>query len=299
MKAVRLHGYGGVDELKYEDVETPKPKADEVLIKVAASSINPIDWKLRSGAAQSYMPLTLPAILGFDVSGTVIEAGTNVRNPQIGQKVMGLASQSHAEYVAVPAQHLTVIPDGVELENAGALPLVVTTGAQLIHRIQPKPGDLILITGAIGSVGRAAVYTAIVMGARVIAGVRSSQMEKAQSLGVDRVIAVDNDEELAALAELDAIADTVGHELAGKLLPKLKRGGTLGSVFYGPVERKDIRVEAFTAQPDASLLRNMVDAVRDGKLEIPIAKRLSMREAGDAQLLAERGSVSGKILLIP
>lgn len=299
MKAVRLHGYGGVDQLKYEDVETPEPKPDEILVKVAATSVNPIDWKLRSGAAKNYMPLTLPVILGRDVSGTVVKVGTNVRSPEVGQTVAGLVSQSYAEYLVARREDLTVIPHGVNLEDTGALPLVVITGAQLIQHIQPKSGDLMLITGAMGSVGRAAVYTARTKGVRVIAGVRSSQREEANSLGAEQVIAVDNDAEIAALPELDAIADIVGHELIGKILPKLKTGGVLGSVLRAPVERTDIRVEIMMASSDASLLRNMIDAVRDGKLVIPIAKRMRLRDAAEAQSLAEQGSVGGKILLIP
>lgn len=299
MKAVRLHGYGDVDQLKYEDVETPEPKPDEVLVKVAATSVNPIDWKLRSGAAKNYMPLTLPVILGRDVSGTVAKVGANVRNPEPGQTVAGLVNQSYAEYLVARPEDLTIVPHGVTVEDTAALPLVVTTGAQLIQHMQPKPGDLMLITGAVGSVGRAAVYSALAKGVRVIAGVKSSQVQEAKSLGAEQVIGVDNDAEIAALPELDAIGDMVGHEVIGKVLPKLKAGGVLGSVFRTPVERKDIRVESFMARPDASLLRQMIDAVRDGKLVIPIARRMSLRDAAEAQSLAERGSVGGKILLIP
>src|SRR5437660_6925766 len=109
MKAVRLHGYGGVDQLRYKDVPMPQRGPDQVLVKVAATSVNPIDWKLRSGAAKNYMPLTLPTILGRDVSGIVVKVGANVRNPQLGQTVMGVASESYAEYVAARADDLTVI----------------------------------------------------------------------------------------------------------------------------------------------------------------------------------------------
>src|SRR3954447_8483276 len=301
MKAVRLHGYGGVDQLVYEEAETPEPKPDEVLVKVAATSVNPIDWKLRRGAAKHLMTLTFPAILGRDVAGTVAKVGSNVRNPEPGQRVMGLVNASYAEYLVAKAEHLTVIPDGVDFEKAAALPLVVTTGAQLIHHIRPKQGDLVLVTGALGSVGRTAVYTAKSMGARVIAGVRSSQREEANLLGAEQVIAIDNDQEIAALPELDAIGDTVSHEVIGKLIPKLKDGGVLGSVLGKPkeAEGRNIRVEAFMAQPDASLLRQMADAVRDGELIIPVVKRMKLSEAGEAQALAETGSLGGKILLMP
>jgi NADPH:quinone reductase-like Zn-dependent oxidoreductase len=301
MKAVRLHAYGGVDQLRYEDVATPEPGPDEVLVKVAATSVNPIDWKIRSGAAKTIMSLNFPAILGRDVAGTVVKPGVNVRNPQAGQRVMGVVNGSYAEYLTARADHLTVIPDGLELEEAAALPLVVTTGAQLIQRMRLKRGDTVLVTGALGNVGRAAVYLAKNQSARVLAGVKTEQKEQADSLGVDQVIGIDDPKEMAELPELDAIADTVDHDVISRLLPKLKSGGVLGSVLGTPkeAEGKDIRVEALVASPDASLLRQMGDAVRDGKLVIPIAKRMRLSEAVEAQKLAEKGSLGGKLLLIP
>ncbi len=301
MKVVRLHGYGGVDQLRYEDVPTPEPGPDKVLVKVAATSVNPIDWKIRSGAAKDRMPVKFPAILGRDVAGTVVKAGVNVRNPEPGQKVMGLVNGSYAEYLTARADHLTVIPDGLDVEQAGALPLVVTTGAQLIHHIRPKRGDVLLVTGALGNVGRSAVYLAKTLGARVIAGVKTAQKLEANSLDVDQVVGIDDSREVTELPELDAIADTVDHDVIGKLIPKLKSAGVLGSVLGKPkdAERKDIRVEAFMATPDASLLRQMADAVRDRKLVIPIVRRMRLSEAGEAQTLAEKGSSGGKILLIP
>ena len=301
MKAVRLHGYGGVDQLAYEEAETPEPQGGEVLVKVAATSINPIDWKLRSGQAKNLMSLIFPAILGRDVAGTVVKVGANVRNPGIGQRVMGLVNASYAEYLVAKAEHLTVIPDGVDFETAAALPLVVITGGQLAQRMQLKPGQTVLITGAVGGVGRSAVYMAQTMGARVIAGVKSSQRKQAKTLGASQVVGIDNEEEIAELPELDAIGDTVDHDVIGKLIPKLKEGGVLGSVLGRPkeAEGKNVRVEAFMATPDASLLRQMADAVRDGKLEIPIASRMKLSDAAEAQKLAEAGSVGGKILLIP
>jgi NADPH:quinone reductase-like Zn-dependent oxidoreductase len=293
MKAVVLHGYGGIDQLRYEDVPTPEPGPDEVLVKVGATSVNPIDWKKRSGAVKDRMPVEFPSILGRDVAGTVAKVGANVRNPERGQRVMGIVNGSYAEYVAARAEHLTVIPDRVDVEQAGALPLVTTTGAQLIQHIRPKPGDVLLVTGALGSVGRSAVYLAKSLGMRVIA--------EANALGVEQVAAIDDSSEIAKLPELDAIADTVDQDVIGKLIPKIKPGGVLGSVLGKPkeAEGKNIRVEAFMATPDASLLRQMADAVRDGKLEIRIARKMRLAEAGEAQALAEKGAVRGKIVLIP
>jgi NADPH:quinone reductase-like Zn-dependent oxidoreductase len=301
MKVVQLHGYGGIDQLRYEDVAVPEPGPNEVLIKVAATSVNPIDWKIRSGAAKDRMPVTFPAILGRDVAGTVVKTGANVRSPKTDQKVIGIVNGSYAEYVTAAADVLTVIPDGVDVQEAAALPLVTTTGGQLMQRIGSKQGDVVLVTGALGGVGRSAVYIAKQQGARVIAGVKTKQKDEAGSLAVSQVVGIDSDSEIAKLPDLDAIADTVDHDIIGKLIPKLKPSGVLGSVLGKPkeVEGKNVRVEAFMAQPDASLLRQMADAVRDGRWAIPIARRMKLSEAGEAQKLVEKGSVGGKILLIP
>jgi NADPH:quinone reductase-like Zn-dependent oxidoreductase len=160
---------------------------------------------------------------------------------------------------------------------------------------------VLLVTGALGNVGRTAAYLAKNLGARVIGGVKTEQKREANSLVVDQVVAIDNAKEIAELPELDGIADTVDRDVIGKLIPKLKSGGVLGSVLGRPkeAEANDVRIEAFVATPDASLLRQMADAVRDGKLVIPIVRRMRLSEAGEAQTLAEKGSLGGKILLIP
>jgi len=302
MKAVRLYEYGPADNLKYEEVPTPEPGPDEVLVKVAVTSINPVDWKLRSGIYKSFMPLQFPAILGADVAGEVVKVGANVSQFHAGQKVMGYVSHSYAEYLTAQADILAPIPEGMDTEQAGALPVVVLTGAELIEEaVKPKANDTVLITGALGSVGRTAVYVAKQRGARVLAGVRRKQKDEAQRLGVDQVVAIDDDNEIASLPELDAIADTVGGETIGKLIPKLKKGGVLGSVLGKPpaAEGKDIRVEAFSAQPNAQRLRELAEAVGKGEFEIPVQEVYPLREASQAHERAEKGGMGGKILLIP
>ncbi|HZQ54853.1 MAG TPA: NADP-dependent oxidoreductase [Bryobacteraceae bacterium] len=300
MKAVQLHGYGDVDQLRYEDVPTPKPRSGEVLVKVAVTSVNPIDWKIRRGDLKNVMPLQFPVILGRDVAGEVVETGANVSKWKPGQKVMGLVNRSYAEFLTASAEALAPIPDGLDMEQAGVLPLVTTTGAQLADHAQPKSGDTILITGALGSVGRTAVYEAKQKGARVIAGVRARQKRDARALRADQVVAIDSDEEIDGLPELDAIADTVDHDVIDKLLRKLKRGGVLGSVLGKPkgAERKDIQVAAFMAQSDAARLENLAEAVRTGALTIPIARKFKLSEAREAQKLSEQGGIDGKIALV-
>ena len=183
MKAVVLTAYGDVDKLVLRDVPDPKPGPSQVKVKVAAASINPVDWKLRSGALQKFMPLELPAILGRDVSGTVAEVGPGVTGFKAGDRVLGLVQHGYAEYVVEAQEGFAAIPDGLDAQQAASLPLVVLTGAQLIEEAtRPRKGELVLVTGAVGGVGRAAIYAARTLGARVIAGVRAKQKDEARKL---------------------------------------------------------------------------------------------------------------------
>jgi NADPH:quinone reductase-like Zn-dependent oxidoreductase len=299
MKAVRIHAFGGADQLRYEEVPAPVPGAGEVLVRLAATSVNPIDWKIRHGDSGMSAGLQLPLILGRDVAGEIVAAGTSTF--RIGQQVMALGAHTYAEYVVVTASALALVPEGLDIELAGALPLVVSTGAELIERVGPERGDTVLVTGALGGVGRTATYVALERGARVIVGVRARQRQEAQTLKAGQVVALDSRVEISALPELDAIADTVGGDVIGSLLPRLKRGGVVGSTLGTPEvgEGKEIRVEAFRVHPNAMRLARMAEAVRSGKLVIPIAKTFRLAEAGAAQQLAETGHVNGKVVLVP
>ncbi|HEX4308699.1 MAG TPA: NADP-dependent oxidoreductase [Acidobacteriaceae bacterium] len=303
MKAVVLYEYGDVNNLKFENdwQETPIGP-DEVRVRVRATSINPIDWKLRSGAAQARMPLKFPAILGRDLAGEVDHFGPDVTGFKKGQRVLALANATYAEFTTVKANILAPIPDGLSFEQAAALPLVLTTGAQLIERaVQVQSGWTILVTGALGGVGRTAVHVARKHGAHVLAGVKSSQREEAAKLGAERVIALDDEKDIASLSNLDAIADTVNGETIAKLLGAMKPGGILGSVLGEPkaAAGKNIQVRAFMAQPDASRLYQLAEDVAHGEFSIPIAKKFPLEKAGEAQDFAENGHAGGKVLLIP
>ncbi len=301
MKAVVLHGYGGLDQLKFEDVPEPAPQAGEVLVKVAATSINPVDWKLRSGSLQQVMPLQLPAILGRDVAGTVERVGEGVRDFRPGDRVMGLVNQTYAQFLVAKAAELTKIPDKLDTQQAAALPLVTLTGAQLIEEgVQPQRGQTVLVTGAAGGVGRTAVFVAKQAGAVVIAGVRARQVEEAKTFGADRVVAIDAPDALQHIGQVDAIADTVGHDVILRLLPAIRKGGVLASVLGAPSEAEQAGLIARNvwAHPDAARLHELASDVRTGKLVIPIADRMPLADAARAQQRAEKGGI-GKILLIP
>jgi NADPH:quinone reductase-like Zn-dependent oxidoreductase len=302
MKAVRLYSYGDSSQLRYEETAVPKYGDNEVLVKMHATSINPIDVKIRSGAAKSRFSIEFPAILGRDLSGEVAEAGRNVQGFPKGMRVMALANGTYAEYTVAKADVLAPIPDALNFEEAGALPLVTTTGAQLIERaVKPKSGQTVLVTGALGGVGRTAVHVARKHGAHVLAGVRTKEKEQASKLGVDGVVAIDSEEEVGHLHDLDAIADTIGGATIQRLLKTICKGGVLGSVLGQPegADKYDIHVEAFMAQPDASRLHQLADDVARHEFSIPIARTMKLQEIQEAHRIFERGGLAGKIVLVP
>jgi NADPH:quinone reductase-like Zn-dependent oxidoreductase len=301
MKAVLLESYGDVDQLRYGDVPTPVPGEGEVLIRVISTSINPVDYKVRDGAMKDEMPLEFPAVLGYDVAGEVTALGPGVDNLRVGDKAIGVVEHSYAEYLTARASDLCRIPDGLDPREAGVLPLILSTGSQLIEKgVKPQRGEVVLVTGAAGGVGRTAVFVAKQHGARVIAGVRAKHKAQAQSLGADSVVAIDDDAEIAALPELDAIADTVNGATIGKLIPRLKKSGRLASVVGKPplADQAGIDVRLVWEQPDATRLGQLAKDVGDGKLKIPIAKWFPLSEIRDAHRAAQ-GGVEGKIGLIP
>jgi NADPH:quinone reductase-like Zn-dependent oxidoreductase len=303
MKAVVLHEYGGPEKLNFENnFPDPQVSGDTVLIAAAATSVNPIDWKVRSGARQKDFPLSFPAILGRDVSGIVRAVGANVKHFKPGDRVLALSNATYAELVAVPDSEVTHLPDGVDLVDAAAIPLIALTGDQLVrHATNLQKAQTVLVTGALGSVGRAAVHTAKKMGAQVIAGVRKAQLEAARSLGTAGVLAMDDDEAIAKLGFVDAVADTVGGAVAAKLIAKIKQGGSFGYASVLPEGTAalypTVKITRVFAKPDPSKVREFADDVRDGKFVLPIGRRLPLRDAATAQVLAEKGGI-GKIVLL-
>ena len=301
MKAVVLHEYGGPSKLKYEDFPDPQPGPGEVLVRVQAVSLNPIDWKMRSGAAKERFPLEFPAILGRDVAGVVREVGEGVQGFKDGDRVFALANKTYAELCVVKASDLAIVPEGLELTIAGTIPLVSVTGDQLMRDgAKAQKGETILLTGTLGSVGRIALFAALEIGAKVIAGVRKKQIEEAKSLGAAEAIDISDDDELAKLGIVDAVADTIGGELATKLIAKVKPGGNYGSVVGPPSNaalNPTVHVNAFMAHADAKTYVHYGEAIRDGKLALPVDRMVPLADAAEAQAVAEKGGI-GKIVLL-
>ncbi|HEY0786035.1 MAG TPA: zinc-binding dehydrogenase, partial [Acidobacteriaceae bacterium] len=179
---------------------------------------------------------------------------------------------------------------------------VLLTGTQLIERaIKVQAGQTVLVTGALGSVARVAVHVALSRGAKVIAGVKASQREQALQLAVERVVALDDEQEMETVHDLDAVADTVGGAMAHRILQTLKDGGVYGTVVGAPQQApgRGIRVDAMAAMPDASRLYQLAEEVARGQLQVPIAKTFPLAEIQAATRLAESGGAGGKVVLLP
>ena len=300
MKAIVVHQYGGPEVLKFEDYPDPVPGPGEVLVRVAAASVNPIDSKRRAGLTKDFYPMQFPSLIGVDIAGTVVQIGPGVEGFTVGDQVFAMADNTYAELCVVNAAVLAKIPTGLDLIQAAALPLVTTTGNQLLSATGIKAGQTVMVVGAVGNVGRSAVFTAKERGAVVIAGVLKRQIDEAKTVGADQVVATDDDTAIANLPPLDAVADTVGGRTAEKLIAKVKPGGVFASVEGAPQnapQHPSVKVVSVFSKFDRKTLEFMAEAVRDGKLVIPISRKLPLREAAEAQAAAEKGGI-GKILLV-
>src|ERR1700733_925090 len=300
MKAVVVHQYGGPEVLKFEEYPDPVAGPGEVLVRVAASSVNPIDYKRRAGLTKDFYPMQFPSLIGVDIAGTVVKVGQGVEGFSVGDKVFAMADNAYAELCVVKAAVLAKVPKGLDLVQAAALPLVTTTGNQLMSATGIGAGQTVIVVGAAGNVGRSAVFTAKDRGATVIAGVLKRQTDEANTVGADQVIATDDDTAIANLPALDAVADTVGGKTAEKLIAKVKPGGVYASVVDAPpnaAKYPSVKVAHVFSHFDRKTLEFMAVAVRDGKLVIPISQRLPLSEAAEAQAAAEKGG-TGKILLV-
>ncbi|HTW47273.1 MAG TPA: NADP-dependent oxidoreductase [Acidobacteriaceae bacterium] len=301
MKAVVLHEYGGPDRLKYEDWDDPQVGDGQILIRVVAAGINPIDWKIRSGAMKTFMPLQLPAILGYDFSGIVRSVGKGVEGYAEGDKVFGRAGQTYAEFLLGDLAGLSKLPKGLAHIEAAALPVVLNTGEQLIIQAgKVQSGQTVVITGAVGSVGRTAVWVAKKLGAHVIAGVRGSQKKAAEELGADALLALDSRHEMESLGSVEVVADTIGGGVGDALMAKVKPGGTYASVVGPPQNAKlhpTVKVEVFGSHPDGASMRLLAEDIANGRFRIPVDRTIPLADAAKAHAEAERGGV-GKVLLL-
>ncbi|HTA53274.1 MAG TPA: NADP-dependent oxidoreductase [Candidatus Acidoferrales bacterium] len=302
MKASVVSAYGGPEVMKYQDMPDPQVGVGDILVKVAGIGINPEDMLERNGVLKDQWPMHFPAIIGLDVSGTVVATGEGVTDLKGGERVCGWSYHTYAELVADKATLFAKVPATMDLVDAAAIPLVGVTGSQMISVASGlRPGQTLLVSGAAGAVGRCAVYMAKVSGAHVIAGVQRFQLDQADSIGADETIALDDPGAFAALPQVDIVANMLRGKPATDLLAKVKDGGTFVSVTGAPDGTKDypkVRVVPFRSKQDRAGIAFIADAVNAGKMTIPIGRREELKNAGAAQATFTKGGI-GKVLLIP
>jgi NADPH:quinone reductase-like Zn-dependent oxidoreductase len=303
MRASVLHEYGNPNVLRYENYPDPTPGRGEVLVKVAAASINPVDLSERKGLLKDWKPLNFPAIIGWDMAGTIVEVGEGVSNFNAGDRVFAWTYRTYAELCTVSTDVLAKVPDKLDLLDAATLPLVGTTGSELISVVSGlKPQQTVLVSGAAGGVGRSAVYTAKDRGAYVIAGVLKKQIDTGGDTGADEVVALDDEQAFHAIPRVDIVANAVRGKTAEQLLEKVKPGGIFASVTGAPANADDypsVRVSSFVSKQNPAVLTFCAQGAVAGRLKIPIDRKFALSEARAAHEAMDQGGVNGKILLIP
>jgi NADPH:quinone reductase-like Zn-dependent oxidoreductase len=306
-RAAQLVAYGDADLFRISDTVVGAPRPGEVRIRVAGAAVNPVDIKARRGVLHVFVPLAFPAQLGGDVAGVVEAVGPGVTDFAIGDRVAGMlnpfAKGAYASHIRAPANSLAKVPDDLDLADAAAAPTGVLTGSQLVELgIRPRAGDRVLIAGAAGSTGRAAVMAALDAGAEVYAGIRASAAEHIADLPVRAIVDLADEEALEAAGPFDAVGDTVGGDVAEGLFAHLKPHGVLASIAVPPPVPPSGATQRFcslTVTFDRARLERFYREWATGLRHVPIATRLPLASVGEAHKAMEEGGLGGKIILTP
>jgi NADPH:quinone reductase-like Zn-dependent oxidoreductase len=297
MQAVVVRETGDPDVLRLEEVERPEPSDGEVLIRVFAASVNPVDWKYRRGFA----PKPLPAVLGNDVSG-VVEV-SRAEGFAEGDEVFGLAATGgYAQLASSPAAVIAQKPAGVSHEQAAGIPVAGLTAWQaLFDRAGLERGQTVVVAGAAGGVGHLAVQFAKRAGARVIGTGSARNREFVLGLGADEYIDYTEQDVAQAVSGVDVAFDTVGGETTQSLLPGLREGGILVTIAGPPPEQeakqRAVRAELLIMSPNSGQLRQIAELVAAGEVQLEISQTLPLADVRRAHELSESGHTRGKIIL--
>src|SRR5437899_3468247 len=309
MKAVRISNYGGPEVLNYEDAPRPQPQAGEVLVRVHAAGVNPIDWKVREGHMKDFWPHKFPLILGWDLSGVVEELGPSPAAAgrfKVGDEVYSLPDPTrngaYADYIVVRESELALKPKSLHHIRAAAVPLAAATAWQsLFDTAQLQPGKRVLIHAGSGGVGHFAVQLAKWKGAYVFATASTKNQDLLRELGVDEPIDYTRQRFEDITRKVDIVLDTLGNETQERSWSVLKKGGVLVSLVQPPSEEtaKELGVRAaiIGAQPNGAQLAEIAKIIDSGKLTPVINRILPLSEARRAHELSQCGHTHGKIAL--
>ncbi|MDH6251702.1 NADPH:quinone reductase-like Zn-dependent oxidoreductase [Chryseobacterium sp. H1D6B] len=307
MKAVIIKEFGPASALEIVDMEKPQITDDEVLIRVKAIGINPVDTKIRSGAHISSKTLPLPVVLGKDVSGIIEMTGKNVHHFKAGDAVFGLATQTYAEYVAVSPEFIVKKPENISFEEASAVSLAGLTAYQAVHEhLKIVSGEHILIQSAAGGVGHLAVQFAKIAGAFVSGTSSGKNIDFIKSLGVDQPIDYKNERFEERVSDLDAVLDTMGHEILYRSINCTKPGGRV--VCLPSSTKDDPKAVEYAQERNINLMWMMLsfkrehlqviaELLKDGRLKVHVDKILPMEKIVQAHEEIETHGTQGKIVI--
>jgi NADPH:quinone reductase-like Zn-dependent oxidoreductase len=308
MEAVRHRVFGGPDVLELAEVPRPTPGPDDVLVRIRAASVNPADWKIRSHLAA--LPVTLPFIPGFDLSGTVEAVGDRVTRFRPGDDVFGMPTPfvgAYAQYARAAAADLAPRPDRLTHVEAAAVASVGLTAWQaLVHIAHVEAGHRVLVHAAAGGVGHLAVQIAKAHGAYVIGTARAANHGFLAGLGVDEAVDHTVEDFAAAVKDVDIVLDTIGDSYGSRSLDTLAPGGMLVSAVWDrpgltphDAERRGVRFDTVQVHPSAADLDHLSRLADRGQVRVDVTHVLPLAHAADAHRLSETGRVRGKIVLTP
>jgi NADPH:quinone reductase-like Zn-dependent oxidoreductase len=303
MQAARFHDYGPPGVLAVDQVPRPEPKDGEVLVRVHAAGVNPIDWKFRAGYLKEFMPVQLPYTPGFDLAGTVESVGPGVTEFTPGEAVFGRGSGTYAEYAIAPSTALAPKPDNITFDEAATIAIGgVTAWVGLFEAADLQSGQRLLVQGAAGGTGSFAVQFAHWKSAYVIGTASSGNVEFVRALGADEVVDYTTTSVEGAVSGVDVVLDTVGGEVMDRSWSVLKPKGILVEVAGMPNEdaarQHDVRTSGVQAPPDISgILRQIADVIQSGTIRSEIGAVFPLDEAAQAQARSETGHGRGRIVL--
>jgi NADPH:quinone reductase-like Zn-dependent oxidoreductase len=304
--AVVYDTYGGPEVLKLRSIPAPQPAHGEVLVEVRAASINPVDWKVRSGMLQKFFQVSFPTITGRDGAGEVIEAAAGADASLLGKRVCFMAQRgagTWSQKIALQAPLAIQIPPSISYERAAALPLAgVSAWVGLVQTADVKPGMRVLIHAAAGGVGSMAVQIARLRGAEVLATCSQSNVEFVRALGAQEVFAYDRTAFEEHARDVDVVFDVIGGDVHRRSYPVLKRGGIIVALAAAPFEDQSARFGVKLATPqvlsDSAVLAEIVGLVVAGELKSCVEHVLPFSDFAKAHQMSETGHARGKTVVM-
>ncbi|WP_438315516.1 NADP-dependent oxidoreductase [Sporosarcina sp. FA9] len=308
MKAIVIKQYGGSEQLVEKELQKPVIQDNQVLIEMHATSINPIDWKVREGYLKEMIPFEFPLILGWDAAGVVSEVGGKVTNFKVGDEVFArpaMPSGTYSEYVAVEEELVALKPKSLSFEEAASVPLAGLTAWQcLVDFGQIKEGDRVLIHAGSGGVGSFAIQIAKSFGAHVLSTASGKNEAFLKELGVDEFINYETTDFTEVVQNVDLVVDTMGGEILDKSLSVVKKGGRLVSISGEPdaekAEANEITAESLWLNPNGKQLAELGELMEQGKVKAHIGHTFPLTAEGlrEAHELSATHHAKGKIVIV-